>query len=292
MTIRIISAGGLGDGLLLTPSFRSIKQRLPNVTTKVFCVNKGHFELFKHNPYIDVLRLATFWSAPVEYTRFRLNRSLFYMPFTGNFRLGLMGKHATQAIADVMGVKLMDNRLEVFLTTAEEAWARSLVGSYTNPVGIHITSSCSANQNWPTGRWELLVKSNPQYTFLQLGSRHELRIQGTIDLRGKTTVRQAIAILKYVNSFVGVVSFLAHATNAMGTPGVVIFGPSTPLVWGHSNNINLTANLRCAPCIDILLGAKCPYDAPCMTDIDVEDVRKALERQMLKTDLPKKLSKP
>jgi ADP-heptose:LPS heptosyltransferase len=279
MTFRIISAGGLGDGLLLTPTLRKLKQQWPNCKTKVYCLNRRHLELFQHNPHIDVLRAASFRAAPLDYLLYLTKRSLFSSTMFGEFSPDMMGKHVTEAVADVIDVKLDDHRVEVFLTGEEELEAEALTRKYENPVVVHVTSVTSANQNWPPEKWEALVRANPQFTFLQLGSSSETRIEAAVDMRGRTTLRQSIAILKYVKSFVGVVSFLAHATNAVGTPGVVLFGPSAPRVWGHPNNINLWRDLRCSPCIDMLRHAPCPYGAPCMSEISVESVSKALQEQ-------------
>jgi ADP-heptose:LPS heptosyltransferase len=82
-------------------------------------------------------------------------------------------------------------------------------------------------------RWEALVASHPELTFVQLGSREESPIRGTVDMRGETSVRESVALLRHALAFVGVASFLAHATNATGTPAVVLFGPSAPNVWAH-----------------------------------------------------------
>lgn len=88
------------------------------------------------------------------------------------------------------------------------------------------------------------------------------------------------ALLKGASGFVGVTSSFSHATNAFGTPGVVLFGPSAPEVWGHANNVNLSRNLPCAPCIDVLHNAPCPYGAECMQTITVAQVQEALRRQL------------
>ena len=286
MIFKIVSVGGLGDGLLLTPTLREIRERWPRAVTKVYCVNKGHFELFQNNPNIDVLKFATFRSAPLDYLRFHMRRTRFTgkTRFTGNwygnFMPAQMGVPATEVIAEMTGFQLTNRKLEVFLTPAEDEEARLLAAQYSNPVAIHVTSNCSANQNWPKCKWEELVRVNPGYTFLQMGGRREVRIEGTVDLRGATSLRLSVGLLKYVKSFIGVVSFLAHATNAVGTPGVVLFGPSSPEVWGHPNNINISRHLRCAPCIDMLIDEPCPYGAPCLSEITVEQVSAALAQQV------------
>jgi ADP-heptose:LPS heptosyltransferase len=169
----------------------------------------------------------------------------------------------------------------IFLTSEEEEVGKRLVSQYSMPVAIHVTSTCSSDKNWPISHWTELVRRNPQYTFLQLGLPNEELIPGVVDLRAEIPpLRAQFAVLKYVRAFVGVDSSFSNATNAFGTPGVVLYGPSTPLVWGHSNNHNLYLGLPCAPCLDILQGAPCPYGAPCMSGISVLEVERALEQQL------------
>jgi ADP-heptose:LPS heptosyltransferase len=255
----------------------------------VFCTNRLHHELLEHNPHIDVLTTTESFR-PVELLH-RLVWAIrgprqqaqqrFKLPaYARHFPMLLTNKHATEIIADMLNVTLADRKLEVFLTKEEEASAKTFLNSYETPVAIHVTSNCCDSQNWSSLKWESLVQRNPRLTFLQLGSSEEVRISGTVDLRGRTTLRESIALLKHVRSFVGVVSSMAHATNAVGTPAVVLFGPSAPEVWAHPNIEVITKNLRCAPCVDFLVGSKCPYGAPCLSDITVQDVEGALFRQM------------
>jgi ADP-heptose:LPS heptosyltransferase len=190
--------------------------------------------------------------------------------------------HATEIIGQMLNVPIDDRLLDIFLTQAEEARARETMRAFHNPVVIQVTSRCSENKNWLPERWEALVSRNPQYPFVQLGVAEEPAISGAIDLRGKTSIRESLALLKYASAFVGVESFLAHAANALGTPGVVLFGPTPADVWGHRNSTIVTKGLRCAPCSDLLRGTPCPYGRPCMTTIPVEEVELALRQRRRK----------
>lgn len=187
-------------------------------------------------------------------------------------------KHAVEIIADILEVTLKDKKIEIFLTKKEDEKAMKTLSKYNNPIIIHTTSKCSKNQEWPIERWEELVKRMPDYTFIQVGLNNEPAIKGTVDLRGKTTVREAIALVKHSKAFVGVVSAFAHITAAVGKPAVVLFGPSTPVIWGYEENINIYKDLRCAPCIDTLGGKTCPYDKKCMGKISVREVEKTIKK--------------
>jgi ADP-heptose:LPS heptosyltransferase len=279
---RIASWGGLGDALLSTPTFRALKCKY-NECKIIVLGPKSHAEIFKHNPYIDQVIVTSFSANPLTFLGVLYNKNKFKMCPYGRFMpIQFFNKNATRIIAETFDVQLEDPRIQVFLTTKEEAAARKELSKYTNPIILHISSIASKNQEWPASNWEQLVEQMPGYTFIQLGTSGEQKIANAVDMRGKTSFREGLALLKNAQSFVGVVSSFSHATNAFGTPGVVLFGASTPIVWGHDNNINLYKNLACAPCIQVLGNSKCPYDSECMQLISIDEVKNSLISQLSK----------
>jgi len=283
MTYSIRSSGGAGDVILSTPVFRALKEKDPDCKIVVRCVVKIHADIYRNNPHIDKLimpstignriRAVTRYFKPAKVNGFEYFRLLPSISYDIS---------AAEIIAEFVDLKLGNPKLQLYLTPEEERWGKEKMVAYGKPILIHISSVTSSNQHWPLSNWEELVRSLPEYTFVQLGLPHEEKVEGAIDLRGKTSFREALSLLNSSLSFVGVVSSFAHATNAFDTPGVVLFGPSTPKIWGHPNNINIYKGLPCAPCIDALLGSPCPYGKPCMTTITVDEVRKALLFQLEK----------
>jgi len=279
--VFIISSGGLGDVLLSTPSFKALKKKYPDKRIIVFCKRKEDKEIFRNNPHIDEVRNTSFWSNPRAFLLHRWRRAEFLSFPYGALSPSLNYKiSAKEIIAEMLGVQLEDKNVQVYLTQQEDRKAEMILSAYKHPVVIHITSLTSDNQDWPLENWKRLIATTPECTFIQLGLPKEERVEGAVDLRGKTSFRETLAILKHAKSFVGVVSSLSHATNAFNVPGVVLFGASAPEVWGHPNNVNLYRYLRCSPCIDLLLNSPCPYGKPCMTEISVEEVREALMQQI------------
>jgi ADP-heptose:LPS heptosyltransferase len=284
-TIRIISWGGVGDALLTTPLFRAIKEQLPGSRTVVYSGWSAHHEVFLNNPYIDKLRKPGRLSYAERLLLRKFKHVKLFRPTYGDVLPGLLySKNATEIIAEMFGVTLKYKQVMIFLTKEEEEIGKHVVSQYSTPVAIHVTSRGSSNKNWPISHWAELVRRNPQYTFLQLGVHTEELVPGVVDLRlNLPQLRAQFAVLKYARAFVGVDSSFSNATNAFGTPGVVLYGPSNPLVWGHSNNHNLYLGLSCAPCLDILGGGRCPYLAPCMSGISVLEVERALEQQLTRS---------
>jgi ADP-heptose:LPS heptosyltransferase len=280
-TIRVLTHGGLGDILLSAPSFKALRQKYPAAKISVYCLSKSHMEVYKGNPHIDRLTMASFWANPALYLLYYLKKVKLYSIDYGHLIPSInYSVNATEIIAGMLNVELKDKKIEVFLTGEEESAAKRILAEYRNPIVLHVSSITSKNQEWPLKNWEDLIGMMPDHTFIQLGLTNDAKVKGAIDLRGKTGFRVALAIIKHSLSFVGVVSSFSHATNAFDTPGVILFGASSPQVWGHSNNINIYKALRCAPCIDLLHGSLCPYGKPCMKSITVDDVRNALLRQL------------
>jgi ADP-heptose:LPS heptosyltransferase len=283
--VRLAPVGGLGDVLLGTPVYRTLKKIDGNSRIKVYCRSRMALELLKGNPYIDKL-----WTLPFRKTFYRyidayLRRKGYHFMHYGIDASLFTGKNASDMIAEILGIQQQDNKLEIYLTKKEDARARSQLSEYRNPIIIHGCAFTSDNKNWSVQSWEQLIREMPDYTFIQLGLAQEAKLAGAIDLRGKTSIRESIALIKCCLSFIGVDSSLSHATNAFDVAGVVLFGPSTPLVWGHSNNINLYKGTRCSPCIDTLRASCCPYEKKCMQTIDVQDVKAALLAQINKKQM-------
>lgn len=290
---RLISQGGLGDALLITPALKALKETHPGCKIILYCTHPHHKHVYANNPHADVVKPAAFWRSPLDFICYYLKWKKFYhtgygdLIGYGNGRtpakiMEAVRKTAKGLIAEMLDVTLKDDQVQFFLTPAEDDKARLFMAQYRQPVAIHITSNTTANQNWEVERWEELIESLPQFTFIQIGLSTETPIRGAVDMRGKLAFRDSVALLKYASAFVGVVSSMAHATNAFGTPGVVFHGPSSPVIWGHPNNVNLDKGLSCAPCVDVLMHIPCPFGKKCMQQIAVAEVKEALLRQAAK----------
>lgn len=276
-TFKIITIGGIGDALLVTPLFREIKKQFPDSRINVWCVSPQQMELLKNNPHIARLRHAKFWKHPLSFTLYKLRPSRYRMTNYMNCLPGVVyQEHASRIIAEMFDIELTDAKPDIFLTDSERAAGKNIVKSHLHPVTLHVTAKCSKNKEWPLENWKNLVKRNPQCTFMQIGGSGDELVEGAVDLRGRS-LREQFSVMANSAAFVGIESLFAHAAAALGVPGVVLFGPSTPVVWGHANHVNIYQGLNCSPCIDILGPKSCPFELPCMTQIAVEQVANALE---------------
>lgn len=281
--IHIIARGGIGDVILLTPTLREIKKRSPDSKLIVHTMHRKHYEVLLNNPRIDLLLLH---SKPWTFCATRL-RNVGYLP--AKYRVANYGDYApsvwfpqqpaTEIIAELIGIQLSELTPELFLTPAEDEFGRSIVRPNKIPVAIH-PRAFSDNKNWPIRKWEALVSRNVEYDFLELGSCGKPLLNRAIASCTESDLRLDFALLKHCKAFIGVESCFAHAAAAFGVPGVVLFGSTSRVTWGHGSNINISSERRCSPCIDLIAYNRCPYGVACMEAIRVEEVETALRAQL------------
>lgn len=291
-SIIIIARGGIGDVIVCTPVFKTIKEAYPEKKLIVYCREKRQKLILLQNPYIDSLRMLNIKAMlryPGHLYAYLFNNEkvkyydLLFQHITPAHIYNDEDKNVKDLVYDLfddLNIKSNYPKTQLFFTEKEEKKARKTLALYKNVVMMHVHSRSSKNHHWPLEKWNALVKSLPEYTFIQLGHPDEASVTGALDFRGKTSVREAFALIKYSDSFVGIESSLAHVTNAFDIPGVILFGDSGPGFWGHDNNINIFKKLRCSPCYFYLWNDPCPYNHECMNLITVEEVRSALVRQM------------
>lgn len=102
-----------------------------------------------------------------------------------------------------------------------------------------------------------------------------------IDLTGRTDLAEATAILSVADLFISNDMGLAHIAAAVGTPTIVIFGPTNETTTRPlGDNVKVIREpVECSPC----MLRECPIDHRCMTRISPERVfesaAKMLENQ-------------
>jgi len=125
-----------------------------------------------------------------------------------------------------------------------------------------------------------------EYTIVQLGAPNDPKLEGCIDLRGRTTPRQSAAIIASSVLTVAQVGFLMHLTRAVDRPAVIIYGGREhPGQTGYSCNTNLYSALPCAPCWS---WNRCdnPVERECMKRISVDEVVHAVHERAARADEP------
>jgi ADP-heptose:LPS heptosyltransferase len=135
------------------------------------------------------------------------------------------------------------------------------------------------NKEWYPERFqEVANRLQSRTTLIQLGTPLDPPLKGAVDLRGKTDLRKAAAILANSLVFVGQVGFLMHLARAVDCRSAIVYGGrETPDKTGYIANKNLVGSTPCSPCWE---ENKCDYDRECMKMISVETVLSATIKQI------------
>jgi heptosyltransferase II len=185
-----------------------------------------------------------------------------------------------------LGIRGGDGRLHLNCTAGEKAWAESILGgapwAAVNPGATY----GSAKRWYPERFAEAADRIAETYGFsiVLVGGPGETAIGHDIEeamplrplnLIGKTSIRQMMAILSAVRLMVTNDSGPMHVAAAFGTPIVALFGPTD-----HTTTSPLMPSFRivrkpaeCAPC----LKRRCPTDHRCMDALSAADVLEAVD---------------
>jgi len=204
-------------------------------------------------------------------------------------------RHQVQYYLDlVSGLGLKTHPPELRLTVSEEEKKRArrlLEDEGVRPGQPFVVLSPGAAygpaKRWPAFRFAALAalfQDRRDAAVAVIGSADESAIAAdiaasfrkkTIDLTGKTTLRELMGFISLAHLFVSNDSGPMHLANALHIPVVGIFGPTDPAVTGpfEQPSVVVKKSVPCWPCSY----RACPYDHRCMTAIQPEDVYRAGE---------------
>jgi len=276
--------GGLGDALLATPALSSLKARYPQAV--IYCLDDPFYlDLFRGNPIIQGFFPRDQLMADLDNDRLKRifnnlsGDEVIFHPNYGSRRPSTRpdSGHAIKLICNMLGLEPLEYRVSVYLAGEDTAWANNTIAQLGGKVvSFHPKAVCSKNKEWYPERWAEVISwlKGKGFGVVQLGKAGEPAIAGAVSLLSQTTVRQALALVKCSWGFIGIDSVFNHAAHGFGKPSVVLFGASTPRIWGYAESVNIYKGLKCQPCIDLLVD-KCPARY-CMQRITAEEVIQAI----------------
>ena len=156
------------------------------------------------------------------------------------------------------------------------------VGENRPVIGFGAGSTNSMAKRWPAENFARLADLLTEHlgaSVVLLGAGNEVDVSTSIktaarsnliDVTGKTDLGTATALLSELDLFISNDMGLAHIAAAVGTPTIVIFGPTkdvTTRPLGPHVEI-LREPVECSPC----MFRECPIDHRCMTRISPERV--------------------
>ena len=265
--------GSPGDTLMTANFCREIKERYPRL--RINCTTRNP-SLLTHDPYIDTLNQPETW---------------LHIPF---WYLGLVNAkdaktNALKPCLDALGITNYNFHARVYLTAEEVEAAKQRLAQQTRPIITINVMSREMVKVWPLENWLILVEHLRRFaSVVQLGDNTEPQMEGVLNLGGKLSMRESMAVLTQSSVHIGPDSFLMHAANGVDVPSVIIFGGSrTPALSGYAENVNLYVDIECSPCwLHNSRGDVCPYAVKCMPMITPEMVLAAVMTKLGSTAPP------
>ncbi len=195
-----------------------------------------------------------------------------------------------------LGIPVSDTapRLIVMGEEVKGAWEflkRFDIRSDARVIGINPGAAYGSAKSWLPERFQEVAKkligADPSYVVLFFGDSSHKELIGNIcaglpkrviNLAGKTTLRELLALIKICGVFLTNDSGPMHISDSLDVPLVALFGSTSPVATGpyrQSQNI-VQKKVPCSPCFKRV----CPIDFSCMKKIGVEEVTKALLKQL------------
>lgn len=131
--------------------------------------------------------------------------------------------------------------------------------------------------DWSAQRWgaKVVVIGSESEQDICMGVSQSMK-HVSLNLGGRTTLGEAMALIERCHSFVANDSGLMHIASALDVPTVAIFGSTDPVATGpRSQKATIVQNpVDCSPC----LKKECPIDFRCMLSIEPDEVWREMER--------------
>ncbi|MBU1075869.1 MAG: glycosyltransferase family 9 protein [Spirochaetes bacterium] len=184
------------------------------------------------------------------------------------------------------------SQVDLFLTGAEIKKGREIIKKYKMKgkiIGLNPNSS-APSRRWLKDRFvslaDRLIKDQ-KATVVFFGSRDEkeavssitsLMKEKPIDLSGKISLREYMAVLKLIDLFITSDSGPMHLANSVGTDVIALEGPAdieeTGMLNRKGKRVYIVKERFCLPCVKNI----CRYDIECMKEITVDDVIKQAKK--------------
>jgi len=195
--------------------------------------------------------------------------------------------HYYQEMLRGLGLRTGPDKLFLNLPAAARGWAEDFLQDRLRQngkpvIGFNPGASYGPAKRWPAEKFsELagLVSSRTDGNILVFGTDddHEAAAiirrgaeKHVVDLTGRTTLAQAMALIERCHVFVTNDSGLMHVSAALGTPTAAIFGSTNHVTTGPYSKRSrvIRKEIPCSPCLQ----THCDTDFRCMQEIGSSEV--------------------
>jgi heptosyltransferase-2 len=196
--------------------------------------------------------------------------------------------HYYQGLCRGLGLTPGPDQLFLQLAPADDLWAREFTAAFPGRpvIGFNPGAAYGPAKCWPVARYGKLaaiLAAERNAVIPVFGAAadaataaaiRDFAPENVIDLAGKTSLGQAMALIGACDAFVTNDSGLMHVAAAQQTPLVAIFGSTDPVATGPfaERTVIIQKKLACQPCFQ----THCTSDFRCMTNIEVAEVAAAV----------------
>ncbi len=250
----------IGDGRRVDPALPELRHGLDFLATQAM-VDAGRpvswlISYRGHRPYHDHAAMAAEWRARHPW------------------RHRLLGVPPAGKVSSALGRYIYDDRhravpAPLVLEPREQAVADAWSGRSFIVIEPNIKGKAPPSKRWPFERFVAVAAGlREKIAVYQVGAPDSPAIEGVPRLPTRR-FRDALPYLKSARLYIGPEGGLHHASAAMGTPAVVLFGGfSSPATTGYDFHANLTGGAE--PCGTRYL--LCSHCVAAMDRISVEQV--------------------
>jgi lipopolysaccharide heptosyltransferase II len=163
-------------------------------------------------------------------------------------------------------------------------------------IACHVSSNNGQSKRWPIPYWAMLIDKlirDQNAQVILTGAPDDTALiecvtsqvqEQAINLAGKTSLPQLVALLKRANLVISGDSGPMHITAAVGTPLIAIHGPTDPNLSGpiSPKATVLRSAIWCSPCYNAKDSADCPFfTTQCMKNILPTQVYKIVQEKLI-----------
>jgi ADP-heptose:LPS heptosyltransferase/glycosyltransferase involved in cell wall biosynthesis len=194
-----------------------------------------------------------------------------------------------------LGARPENTCLETWTDAADESFAREALArpqfAKDGPLVALAPGARWSYRRWPADRFSELsawLQDEFRARIVILAGKSEMPLAGiieqrlskprTVNLAGRTTLRQMAAVFKRCDVFIGIDSGPMHVATAAGVPSVGLFGTGEYerfRPWGEAHEV-IRIGLTCNPCSE-----SCLFGRPlCIEGITLDQAKKVMSRKL------------
>ncbi|MFA4889651.1 MAG: glycosyltransferase family 9 protein [Candidatus Omnitrophota bacterium] len=280
----IFHYAGIGDWLLFSPALREIKRLSP--TTKIYVVGGRSLKwVLENDKNVDGFNIIP--DCSVLKKHFKFDDKIFVSTFSGFFSLTQCRMHILNLTFKILRIPVSEQGIkpELHLSEEDEEFGSRYADLFNDRMVTLCNDASLRLKSWDIQKWAKVVKIFKKCVFVQIGESNTQPIPGAVRMAGRTTLTQALSLVKHSRLFAGVDGLFNHVANMFNTPKVILWGMHNPRNFVYrGNSINIWKDFHCAPCV-IHTGRSCssranPALAKCMAAITTHEVANAIKKSL------------